>query len=103
MTRKSVTDRELVREIEPHIKLYRDPATGLAWVENGRAGCGHSCHPNMAASGSLLQRSAREVYGPDARLVTSHGFIYNTSMVVGEDEYDEIARQHCQCGGNHEK
>ena len=36
-----------------HIFLYRDDKSGLAWVEDGSTGLGHSAHPNISATGSV--------------------------------------------------
>ncbi len=93
----------LLETIRPHVKLYRDPETGIAWVENGEAGCGHSCHPNISKTGSV--RGMRNVgyWAKDCRTARSHGWIYNIDLLVTSDDLDEIARQHCQCGGNHGK
>ncbi len=93
--------KQLLQELEPHIKLYRDPATGLAWVENGRTGAGHSAHPNIDESGSVSGMKKLGYWGQNDRTVSSNGFIYNIDRCVVSDRWDEIARQHCQCGGTH--
>jgi hypothetical protein len=95
--------KQLLAQPGPHQKLYRDPATGIAWVEDGTAGIGHSCHPNIDASGSVAGMKANGQWDADARTVRSHGFIYNTSVLLVSpgDELDELARQHCHCGGRH--
>lgn len=91
----------LLEAIRPHVKLYRDPKTGIAWVENGESGCGHSAHPNIDATGSIRGMKARGYWRKADRCVRSHGFIYNTDSLVVSDELDEVARQHCRCGGAH--
>lgn len=89
-----------LKQLAPYISLHRD-SSGIAWVQNGTVGLGHSCHPNIDESGSVKGMIARGYWPKDARPVKSRGFIYNTSAVVTSDEYDEIARQNCQCGGKH--
>ena len=44
--------KQLIRHVQPHIDLYTDPDSGLAWVENGTAGVAHSAHPNIDITGS---------------------------------------------------
>jgi hypothetical protein len=91
----------LIKEIEPHIELYRDPGTGIAWVENGKTGGGHSAHPNIDVTGSVSGMKKLGYWAEDAKTVRSHGAIYNISRCSVTDPLDEIARQHCQCGGQH--
>lgn len=91
----------LVRQIRDHVSLHRDPKTGIAWVENGEAGIGHSCHPNISATGSVRGMKEKGYWGKDDATVRCRGFIYNVSSVVVSDELDQIARDACQCGGTH--
>jgi hypothetical protein len=93
--------RHLIREISRHVKLYRDDKTGIAWVEDGRTGLGHSCHPNISATGSLRGMKSLGYWAKEAKCVRSHGFIYNTSVYVVEDALDQVAGAACQCGGQH--
>jgi hypothetical protein len=90
-----------LQEVRPYVTLYRDPNTGIAWVEDGEAGCGHSCHPNIDRTGSVRGMKQLGYWAKDARTVRSHGFIYNIDHVVVTGDLDELARQHCQCGGQH--
>lgn len=90
-----------VRTIEEHVELHFDERTGLAWVEDGRTGTGHSAHPNIDASGSVRGMKKLGHWGKDDVCVRSHGFVHNTSRLVVTSEFDEIARQHCRCGGKH--
>jgi hypothetical protein len=43
----------------------------------------------------------RGYWRDEDRAVKSHGFIYNIDSLVVTDELDELARQHCECGGKH--
>lgn len=88
-------------EIRPHVRLFRDPVTGIAWVEDGTTGSAHSAHPNIHISGSVEGMRDRGYWGRNERTVTCNGWIYNIDRCVSDDELDEIARTHCQCGGNH--
>lgn len=94
--------KQLINQVKPHIALYTDPDTGLAWVENGAAGIAHSAHPNIDATGSVAGMKDRGYWGRKVRTVASRGFIYNIDLLVVSDKYDELARAHCQCGGRHE-
>ena len=90
----------LLQTINPYVRLYRDDKTGIAWVENNSLGIAHSAHPNIDESGSV--KGMKNLYwGQDAKTVKCNGFVYNISSVICDDEYDELARQHCLCGGIH--
>jgi hypothetical protein len=91
----------LIKQVGEYQKLYRDDKTGIAWVENGSTGLGHSCHPNIDSSGSVKGMKDRGYWGKKDRTVRSHGFIYNIDHLVISDELDQIANDHCQCGGIH--
>lgn len=88
-------------EVAPYKTLYRDTRSGIAWVEDGTAGVGHSCHANIDASGSVAGMKQRGYWRKTDRTVQSHGWIYNIDSLVVTDPEDEIARQHCRCGGKH--
>jgi len=90
-----------IQEIRPHVTLYRDDLTGIAWVENSSTGCGHSAHPNIDATGSVRGMKDLGYWDKNARTVRTHGFIYNIDSYVVTDELDHIAAEHCQCGGLH--
>ena len=81
--------------------LYRDSKTGIAWVDNGSTGQGHSAHPNISATGSIRGMKALGYWGKSDRCVRSHGFIYNIDKLVVSDDLDELARRNCKCGGVH--
>ena len=90
-----------LQDIDECTTLYRDSRTGLAWVEDGHTGSQHSAHPNIDASGSVRGMKKLGYWGELDNVVRCRGTIYNISRVVVDDELDELARQHCQCGGNH--
>lgn len=89
-------------EIKPYVVLYRDDRTGIAWVEDGTTGMGHSCHPNIDATGSIRGMKKLGYWNAKDRCVRSHGFIYNIDHLVSSDELDRIAAEHCRCGGRHQ-
>lgn len=101
MRRSGRSGKVMIRQVRPYVKLYRDPQTGLAWVEDGTTGTGHSCHPNISSSGSVAGMRRRGAWGKEDRTVRSHGFIYNIDRLVVSDDLDEIARGACRCGGAH--
>ena len=39
--------KKFIKEVKPYAKLYKDTNTGIAWIEDGSTGCGHSCHANI--------------------------------------------------------
>jgi len=93
--------KELIKQIDEFTNLYRDTKSGIAWVTNGRTGGCHSAHPNIDASGSARGMKNLGYWKYNALVKRSHGTIYNVSVCSIHDELDEIARQHCDCGGNH--
>lgn len=93
--------RQKLMDVRPHVTLYRDDGSGIAWVENRSVGIGHSAHPNISASGSIRGMKDLGYWAKDARTVRSHGFIYNIDSFVVTDEFDELAAEHCRCGGKH--
>ena len=86
-----------IKDIEPHVTLHRDPDTGIAWIEDGRSGCGHSCHANISETGSYIGMIEQRYWKKTDRTARSHGFIYNLDVRVVSDELDAIAAEHCCC------
>lgn len=86
---------------DPYLKLYRDPKTGIAWIEDGHAGVAHSCHPNISSSGSVAQMKRKGWWSKNDRTVRSHGFIYNIDLLALSTDLDQVACDYCQCGGKH--
>jgi hypothetical protein len=91
--------KRLIKEIAPYIELYRDPNTGIAWVENGSAGIWHSAHPNIDVSGSVKGMKKLGYWNENDIVVRSNGSYHNVSKIVVSDEYDKIAYEHCRCEG----
>jgi hypothetical protein len=92
-----MSKKTFVREIIPYVELHRDMRTGIAWIENGRTGNGHSCHANIDATGSIRGMKKRGYWGRDDRCVKSHGYIYNIDTFVVTDAWDEVAAAECRC------
>jgi hypothetical protein len=92
-----------IKTIAPYRELYRDPKTGIAWVENGSTGNGHSCHPNIHYTGSVRGMKKLGHWEKTDRIVRSHGYYHNIEMCVIDDELDQIACNYCQCGGVHRR
>ncbi len=95
--------KTFIKEIEPNIELHKCNRTGIAWIENGRTGSGHSAHPNIDASGSVLGMKKLGYWGKEDITVRTHGYIYNISKCAVTDKYDQIAMNYCQCGGKHSR
>lgn len=93
--------KQLLKQIDEVTELYRDTNTGIAWVENGHTGSGHSAHPNIDVSGSVSGMKKLGYWGQKDRIVRSHGFYYNIDRVVITDDLDKVAAEHCRCGGKH--
>ena len=94
-----MSKKVLLQEIAPYQRLYRDPQTGIAWVEDGTTGTGHSAHPNIDASGSIRGMKANGYWQKDDVCVRSHGFIFNVSRRVISGDLDQLAADACQCAG----
>lgn len=87
----------LVREVRKYVELHRDRRNGIAWVEDGTSGCGHSCHANIDESGSV--EGMRNLYPSwhKGRILKSHGFYYNIDSLVVTSELDQLAADECRC------
>lgn len=89
----------LVREIEPHVRLFRDDRNGIAWIEDGRVGIGVSVHPNIDATGSVRGMKERGYWGKNDRTVRSHGWQFNIDLFCcrADDELEQIVARECRC------
>lgn len=93
--------KQKIKEIAPYKTLYRDPKTGLAWVEDGSSGNAHYCHPSIHYTGSVSGMKKRGGWHKYDEIVRCQGFKHNISMLVVHDDLDRIAQKYCQCGGKH--
>lgn len=95
--------KELIAHVGPHARLYRCSRTGIAWVEDGMTGMGHSAHPNIDSTGSVRGMKALGYWGKHDRVVRTCGFAYNIDHVSvnKDDEYDMLALRSCRCEGDH--
>lgn len=89
--------KQFIKEVKPYANLYRDDKTGIAWIEDGSTGMGHSVHPNIDESGSVKGMRDRGYWGKEDKIVKSHGWQYNTSRFVASDELDNIVADYCMC------
>ena len=94
-----MSKKEIIAQLMEYVILYRDPKTGIAWVEDGRTGNGHSCHPNIDRTGSVSGMKKLGYWGKNDIVVLSHGYYYNTSRYIVSDDLDEIAAVYCTCQG----
>ena len=88
--------REIERLDNSHI-LYRDENTGIAWVKDNASGLAYSAHPSIDTSGSVSGMKRLGYWKRSDKIVRSHGFYYNTSMLCISDVWDEAAAKHCMC------
>lgn len=93
--------KEKIQQISEYVALYRDPKTGIAWIEDGGIGLSYSAHPNIHHTGSIRGMKDRGFWGKKDRCVHSHGYIYNIDVSYAGSKFGKIAREHCQCGGKH--
>jgi hypothetical protein len=89
--------KRLIKEVKPYTNLYIDDNTGIAWIEDGSTGTGHSVHPNIDVTGSVRGMKDRGYWGKNDKVVRSHGWQYNISKFVASDELDNIVADYCQC------
>lgn len=93
--------RKVLQQVSEYVVLCRDDRTGIAWVEDGSTGMGHSCHPSIDSTGSVLGMKERGYWRRSDRAVRCSGAIYNIDSFVATDDLDWLAAEHCQCGGKH--
>ena len=93
----------LLKQISEYAALYRDSRTGIAWVENGSVGCEHSAHANIDSTGSVAGMKKLGYWRRDDRTIRCRGAIYNIDTLVITDDFDQLAADHCHCGGKHER
>ena len=94
-------NKVFLSKVRPHVVLYRDSRTGIAWVEDGTAGIAYSCHPNISARGSVVGMKKRGFWRADDRTIRSHGFIYNIDSLKVANTLEQVACDACLCGGVH--
>lgn len=93
--------KQHIQQVTEHVNLYRDSKTGIAWVENGKTGNGHSAHPNIDATGSVAGMKKLGYWKKTDRAVKAGGCIYNIDRLVIDDNLDQVAADACYCGGKH--
>lgn len=89
--------RQFIREIEQSVNFYRDDRTGIAWIEDGRTGLGHSVHANISTTGSVRGMKEQGYWKKKDRVVRSHGWAYNIDTLVIDGELDKIVAAECRC------
>ena len=91
--------KQKIRKIEKYVVLYRDDKTGIAWIEDGRTGCGGSVHPNISDTGSVRGMRATGQWGKHDRVVRSNGFYYNIDRMAywPYDPLEKIVADECCC------
>lgn len=87
----------LIKEIRPYKKLYRDEKTGIAWIESNSTGLGYSVHPNISSTGSVKGMKDRGYWNKKDKIVKSHGWQYNISQFITNDDLSKIVADYCMC------
>jgi hypothetical protein len=94
--------KELLEVVRPHVKLFRDNVTGIAWIEDGTSGTGTSAHPHIHGSGSVAGMRKLGRWRKGDRTVKSHGWIYNIDQPIEPRSADDrLVQAACRCGGDH--
>lgn len=70
-------------------KIYTE--NGIVTIHNRSSGTGHSCHPNIDRSGSVLGMIEKGYWDKDCRVAAAGGFIYNISSIVISHDLDLLA------------
>lgn len=108
--RMKVKDRTFVRELGKKRTLYRDPETGLAWIEDARTHTTHCSHPRVLGSVTLTQPSLQKskinlltgwLVGDHLLFADDSRYIYNLSRSEVVTYLDAEAARNCDCAGNH--
>ena len=95
--------KELIQVVTEFARLYRDPITGIAWVEDTSTGLGYSAHPNIHSTGNVRGMRLRGFWKRKDLAVPTNGFIYNISQcrVNLDNQFEVLAMRNCRCGGEH--
>lgn len=93
--------KQLIREIKPHVNLYRDTLNGIVWIEDSSTGLGISVHPNIDKSGSVTGMKNLGYWDRSDRIVQSHGQKYNVDRFVcdKDNKLEMIVADECMCQG----
>ena len=89
--------KRFIKDVKPYCPLFIDDKTGIAWIENGSTGTGHSVHPNIDITGSVSGMKKLGYWDKSDIVVRSHGYHYNISKFVCSDELDKIVADYCRC------
>lgn len=91
--------KKFIRDIDDHAKLYIDNKSGIAVIEDGRSGCGFTCHPSIDKTGSLRGMKKNGGWRKEDRCVRTMGFIINTDIfaIDKDNKYDRIVAEECRC------
>lgn len=94
---------KLIKRLSQYLRLYRDPATGLAWVRNDLTGRTLSAHPRVPNTECVRTMKLKGLWKRHARTVEVEGYIYNLSFCsVNLANPLELQAMHaCECGGVH--
>lgn len=102
--------KQLIREIEPNLKLYRDDETGIAWIKDGYSGIEISIHPNVHSYDTVEGMKELGYWGINDRIVKGHDCLYNidkvsppsfnrSSLYEFEQIITKVLTKECKCKG----
>lgn len=93
--------KRFIKQIEEHVRLYRDDINGIAWIEDGKTGMGVSVHPNINIAGSISGMKNLGYWGKKDRMVRSRGWIYNIDIFACDknNRLEMIVANECRCQG----
>jgi hypothetical protein len=89
--------KKYVRKIEPHIDLYKDTRTGLAWAKNSKTGRVISVHPFISARESSKGMLSAGFWSRKDKLITTYGRTFNVSVFNCKDRVEAIIADTCEC------
>ena len=93
--------KKLINSLSPHIHLFQDSKTGLAFIEDGSSNT-ISVHPSIHKTGSIRGMKKLGYWGKTDKVVRVGSYSYNISIEANNgSELEKIVASHCQCGGKH--
>ena len=105
-SRRKRDERYFIREIQEGINLYREPASGLAWILDITMGEAEiSIHPNGIARGPIAERMKQcGLWGMNDRIVYCIGRCFNIDMLsTSMDEVYNVLFDECMCAACKER
>lgn len=95
--------KKRISDIAPHMHLFQDTITGIAFVEDGLHGMTRTLHPSIDVTGSATGMKKTGMWEKSDKVVKMRGFKYNIDTYVpdSDSKINEALLTHCKCGGRH--